>query len=163
MSIHQENLVTTVNVVRRIWSVTIEAVTHADAVPERVGAVLVDTDVYPSWNPFVRSISGQLVAGERLTVALQPTEAAPRTMTPTVVEVVPGRSFTWLGKIGVRGVLDGRHRFTVAADGDGTRLVQHERLSGLLVPAFRRLLTVDSPAAFVASNDALKSRAELRG
>ncbi len=154
---------TTVTLVRTTLSVTVEAATHVEATPERVWAVLTDTDAYPSWNPFVRSISGQLVTGERLTVALKPTDAEPRTMTPTVVEVVPGRSFTWLGKVGVRGVLDGRHRFTVTADGVGSHLVQHERLSGLLVPAFRRLLTVDTPAAFVASNDALKARAELDG
>ncbi len=163
MTIHQETPVTTVHLVRKALSVTVEAVTHVATPPERVWSVLTDTDAYPSWNPFVRSISGQLVAGERLTVALKPTDAEPRTMAPTVVEVVPGRSFTWLGKVGVRGVLDGRHRFTVTADGDGSRLVQHERLSGLLVPAFRRLLTVDTPAAFVASNDALKARAELDG
>jgi hypothetical protein len=33
-----------------------------------------------------------------------------------VVDLQPGRSFTWLGHVGVNGLLDGRH--TAAADPD---------------------------------------------
>jgi hypothetical protein len=80
-------------------------------------------------------------------------------MRPTVVGLEPGRSFSWLGRVGLPGVLDGRHRFSVEDDGRASVLVQHEVLSGLLVPAFRRMLTVDTPAAFASLNDALADRA----
>ena len=76
-------------------------------------------------------------------------------MRPRVVVLEPGRRFGWLGRLGLPGLLDGRHTFLVERAEGGSRLVQHEVLSGLLVPFVRRLLAVDTPRAFVALNDAL--------
>jgi hypothetical protein len=151
---------TTIEVTRHRFSVEITAATEIDATPERVWAVLTDTAAYPTWNPFLRRLEGSLEVGSTLTVDLRPREdATPRTMTPRVVDVTPGRSFAWLGQIAVPGVLDGRHAFTVEPMSDGSsRFVQHERLSGLLVPFFRTLLTVDTPRGFAAMNDALATR-----
>jgi hypothetical protein len=149
---------TDVQVRSTAFAVTITATTRVAADPARVWQVLTDTAAYPDWNPFVRRLEGDLVEGNRLTVDLQPGDKA-TTLRPTVVAVVPGRSFTWLGHVGFRGVLDGRHTFTVEPDGSGSRLVQHEVLSGVLTPLFRKMLTTDTPAAFTASNDALAARA----
>lgn len=149
---------TTTDVQVRSSAVTVTATTPAPAAAALVGWVLTDTAAYPQWNPFVRRLDGDLVVGSRLTVVLQPAEKA-TTLRPRVVDVQPGRSFTWLGHIGVPGLLDGRLTFSVQTDGDDARLVQHETLSGVLVPLFRRMLTTDTPAAFVASDDALTARA----
>lgn len=141
------------------FAVRITATTRIAASPDAVWAVLTDTSAYPDWNPFVRRLDGDLRVGNRLCVDLKPGDSAPTTMKPTVVEVEPGRSFTWLGHVGVPGLLDGRHTFTVDPALDGTSvLVQAERLSGALTPLFRRMLTVDTPAAFEAANDALAAR-----
>jgi hypothetical protein len=141
---------------------TIFAVTTATpqiaASPGQVWEVLSDTAAYPEWNPFVRRLDGALDVGSRISVDLQPGQKKPHTMRPKVVEVQPGRTFTWLGHVGVPGLLDGRHTFTVEAIGEGTRLTQHEVLSGALTPLFRSMLTRDTPRAFVASNDALAAR-----
>ena len=149
---------TEINLERTAFAVTIIATTDIAAPPERVWAVLTDTGAYPEWNPFVRRLEGELREGSRLSVDLQPNDKKPTTMKPTVVAVQPGRSFTWLGRVGLPGVLDGRHTFTVEATVQGSRLVQHERLSGLLTPLFRTMLTVQTPEAFRASNDALAAR-----
>lgn len=148
----------TTEVVSTATRVEITATTPVAAPAEAVWAVLTDFEAYPDWNPFVRRLVGRLEVGERWEADLQPGAADPRTMRPRLVAVDPGRSFTWLGRVGLPGVLDGRHTFTVEPDGEGSRLVQHEVLSGLLVPLFRRMLTVDTPAAFTASNDALADR-----
>lgn len=80
-------------------------------------------------------------------------------MTPRVVAVEPGRSFTWVGRIGMAGVFDARHTFPVEpAAAGGSRLVQHEHVSGALTPLLRVLLTRDTPRAFAVSNDALAAR-----
>jgi hypothetical protein len=151
---------TAIQVQTTAFSVTITATTHIDAEPQRVWEVLTDTAAYPDWNPFVRRFEGDLVQGQRITVDLQPDPVKkPQTMRPRLVHVEAGRGFTWLGKVGVRGVLDGRHSFTVQASGNRSVLVQHEVLSGLLTPLFRRMLTVATPAAFAASNEALAVRA----
>jgi hypothetical protein len=149
---------TEVDVTTTLFSVTITATTQIAAPPEQVWAMLTNFSSYPEWNPFVRRIEGDLQVGEKLTVDLQPGESKPQTMRPAVVEVEPGRTFTWLGHVGLPGVLDGRHTFTVEPAGAGTRLVQHERLSGALAPLFRSMLVKDTPRAFAASNDALAAR-----
>lgn len=150
---------TTTDVRSSTFAVDITAVTEIDAPPERVWAVLTDTGRYPEWNPFVRRLDGTIAVGERIAVDLQLPGRKVQPMRPTVVAVEEGTSFAWLGRVGVPGVLDGRHRFQVEPTGDGrTRLVQSERLSGALVPMFRAMLTQATPAAFVAMNDALAAR-----
>ncbi len=150
---------TDVQVDSTAFAVTITATTEIPAPSERVWQILTDTASYPEWNPFVRRLEGELSVGSRLSVDLQPNEKKPTTMKPVVVEFDAGRSFTWLGRVGLPGVLDGRHTFSVEPTAHGSRLVQHERLSGMLTPLFRAMLTIDTPAAFEASNDALAARA----
>lgn len=151
---------TTTDVRSTAFAVEITAVTGIDAPAERVWAVLADTAAYPEWNPFVRALRGPLVPGGRIEVDLQLPGRDLQTMRPALVAVDTGRSFTWVGHVGPRGVFDGRHCFTVEPLGPGrSRLVHHERLSGLLVPAFRGMLTGATPRAFTALNDALAARA----
>lgn len=153
-------MTTTTDVRSTAFAVEITAVTEIDAPPERVWAVLSDTGRYPEWNPFVRALRGPLVEGGRIEVDLQQPGRDLQTMRPTLVSVESGRSFTWLGHVGPRGVFDGRHSFTVEPlAADRSRLVHHERLSGLLVPAFRGMLTGATPQAFTQLNDALAARA----
>ncbi len=149
---------TTTDVQSTAFAVEITAVTPIDAPPARVWEVLADTAAYPEWNPFVRALRGPLVEGGRIEVELQLPGRKLQTLTPQLVAVEPGRSFTWVGHVGPTGVFDGRHSFTVEPGGAGSRLVHAERLSGLLVPAFRGMLTGATPAAFVAMNDALRER-----
>ena len=154
---------TTPTVERSALAVEIEAVTDLDASAAAAWAVLTDFAAYPEWNPFITSLAGELTVGQRLTATLAVPGSSPRTMRPRVVEVVPGRSFTWLGSIGVRGLFDGRHHFEIQPLADGrSRLVQHERLAGVLVPLFRSMLTGPTPAGFAALNEALAARVARR-
>jgi uncharacterized protein YndB with AHSA1/START domain len=50
----------------------ISATVDIAATPERVWAVLADLAAYPEWNPFIRSASGKLTEGARLTLQLVP-------------------------------------------------------------------------------------------
>ncbi|HVM67476.1 MAG TPA: SRPBCC domain-containing protein [Acidimicrobiales bacterium] len=152
-------MATEVSVEKRAFAVTVGASTDLDVPAERAWKVLTDTERYPQWNPFVTRLEGALTLGERLRVVLCLPGRKPQEMRPRLVDVEPGRSFTWLGSVGVRGVFDGRHHFEVIPVDDGhSRLVQSERLSGLLVPLFKPMLTGPTPAAFVALNDALAER-----
>jgi hypothetical protein len=154
---------TTIDVAVRIFRVEITATTEIAASTDRTWAVLADTAAYPQWNPFVRRLDGSLAVGETIEVDLQADQShragGVQTMRPRIVALEPGRSFSWLGRVGLPGVLDGRHTFTVEPDGAGSRLVQHEVLSGVLTPFFRTVLTRQTPEAFVALNDALAARA----
>jgi len=71
-------------------------------------------------------------------------------------------AFEWLGRLVLPGLFDGRHRFELVPDGDGTRLVHTERFTGLLVPLLKKSLDTKTIAGFRAMNTALKARAEAR-
>jgi hypothetical protein len=92
---------------------------------------------------------------------MQPVGGSAVTLRPTVVEVVDGQRLRWQGRLVVRGLFDADHLFTVEPlGGAGSRLVQQEQFSGLLVPFLKRSLDRGTLPAFQAMNAALKDRAE---
>lgn len=132
-----------------------------EAPPQRVWAVLTDLEAYGSWNPFMVSSEGEPVVGHRLVNRMQPPGGRAQTFKPTVTVVDPPRTFEWLGRLGVPGLFDGRHRFDLEPAGDGcTRLVHQESFSGLFVRMLRSTLDTKTRRGFELMNDALKARAE---
>lgn len=132
-----------------------------DAPTDVVWEVLVDLDRYDEWNPFVVESSGRVEVGERLVNRLQPPGGRAMTFKPTVTEVEAGRTFEWLGRLGLPRVFDGRHRFELEpTPSGGTTLIHTERFNGLLVRAMRSGLDTNTKAGFEAMNAALKARSE---
>jgi hypothetical protein len=131
------------------------------ATPERVWRELTDFAAYPEWNPFITSASGRVAAGERLTMRMQPEGGRPLTIRPTVRAAVPDRHLRWLGRLGLPGLFDGEHSFTIEPiDGDGVRLIHEEQFRGVLVPLLNGMLHRTTLPAFESMNRALKERAE---
>jgi hypothetical protein len=131
-----------------------------ESTSERVWDVLTDLAAYPEWNPFIVAADGQVELGGQLTLTMQPVGARRVTVRPTVLEVTFGRRLRWLGRLGVRGLLDAEHDFAISDLGSGVRLRHAERFRGLLVPLAARSLTRHTLPAFDAMNRALKERAE---
>lgn len=143
-------------VVTSPFSVELAVTTDIDAPAADVWRTLTDTGRFGEWNPLITSFEGEIAVGSRVTAVLQLPGRKPQTFRPRIVELNEGRSFTWLGRIGAPGVFDGRHHFEIQPTSDDTcRLVHQERLSGVLVPAFRSMLTTHTPAGFAAMNSAL--------
>jgi hypothetical protein len=134
--------------------------TDIDASPEAVWAVLSDLPSYPSWNPFIREASGELAAGERLDLTMQPEGGRAMRFRPTVLEAEPGRELRWLGRLVAPGVFDGEHRFAIEPTAGGSRLIQEERFTGILVPLLAKGLRKRTLPAFEQMNEAVKERAE---
>ena len=132
-----------------------------DATPETVWEVLIDLGKYHEWNPFIVQSSGDVAPGNRLVNRMQPPGGKAATFKPTVTAVEPARNFEWLGRLGVPGVFDGRHRFELEpTPSGGTRVVHTERFRGLLVRPLRKSLDTRTLEGFGAMNAALKTRAE---
>lgn len=131
------------------------------APPSVVWGVLTDGASYPDWNPFVRRLEGRLELGARLRVRIEPPGKRGMNFRPTVVALEPERAFAWLGRLGVRGLLDGRHSFTLEPldGGTATRLVHAESFRGVLVPLVGRTMAA-AAEGFEAFNAALRERAE---
>lgn len=143
------------------FHVEIRTSIEIDASPEVVWGVLTDTAAYPEWNGFIVEWAGELALHERQNVLLQPAGGKPQRFRPRIVTFDAGRELVWLGRLGIPGVLDGRHRFVVEPLNDGrTRLRHEETLVGALVPALRRLLTETTPTGFERMNRELAARAE---
>jgi len=133
-----------------------------EASPETVWTILTDLDLYADWNPFITSSSGAVVKGERLTNRLQPPGGKAITFRPVVTVVSENEIFEWLGRLGVRGLFDGRHRFSLERRPDGTtHMVQSESFRGCLVRIFRKSLDKQTFAGFEKMNEALKTRCEM--
>jgi hypothetical protein len=133
-----------------------------DAPTDVVWDVLTDLAAYPEWNPFIVEVHGKPQLGTQLKNRLQPPGGKAMRFSPTVTAVDPDTKFEWLGRLGFRGVFDGRHIFELEATESGTRFVQREEFTGLLVPLFARSLDGKTKAGFEAMNRAIKERAEAQ-
>ena len=132
-----------------------------EAEPDDVWAVLTDLDNYADWNPFIVSARGRVAAGERLVNRMQPPGGKAMTFKPTVTAVEPGQTFEWLGRLGLPGVFDGRHRFDLTrTPSGGTRVEHSEQFDGILVRFMRKSLDTKTRKGFEAMNQALKARVE---
>jgi|SRR5829696_763064 len=128
---------------------------------ERVWDILTDFASYPQWNPFIRRISGELKAGERLEVRLEPPGGRGITLRPTVLRAEPNRELRWLGHLFVPGLFDGEHSlFIQPLEENRVRFIQSEMFKGVLVPLLARSLDTNTLRGFEEMNGALKERAE---
>lgn len=133
-----------------------------NAASERVWSILTDFARYPEWNPFIRSIQGDVVQGARLEVRIQPSGAKGMTFRPSVLAADAGRELRWLGHFLFPGIFDGEHCFEIEPIAAGkVRFRQSERFSGILVSLFRGSLDRDTRRGFEEMNRALKARAEV--
>jgi len=130
----------------------------------RVWEILSDFPAYPSWNPFIRSISGTQSAGSRLNVTIQPQGGRPMAMAPTLLNFSPSKELRWRGQLLGPGVFDGEHYLQLSERAQGSvRLTHGEAFSGVLVPIFfRGSLRRGTELGFQAMNQALKQRAESK-
>jgi hypothetical protein len=141
----------------------IETSIEIDAPAARVWALLTDFSAVPTWNPFIRSISGQLAQGARLSVHIAPPGQSGMRFKPTVLALRPERELRWLGRLIIPGLFDGEHYFLLDPLAETrTRLTQGEKFSGVLVGVLRSALSA-TEAGFKAMNAALKQRAEASG
>jgi hypothetical protein len=132
-----------------------------DSPAERVWEVLTDFAAYPQWNPFIRRAEGELREGARLEIRIEPPGGRGMTFRPVLLEVRRPTELRWLGRLGLRGLFDGEHVFSLEPlDRGGVRLVHRERFTGLLVPLLWRPLERSTREGFESMNGALRSRAE---
>jgi hypothetical protein len=126
---------------------------------DTVWQTLTDLDGYRRWNPFITAAAGTFGVGERLDLTMHPPGSRPMNFRPWVTAVEHHRYIEWLGRLGMPGIFDGRHSFTLTAIASGrTLLQQSETFSGALIPFSGSILT-RTRSAFEAMNEALAHEA----
>lgn len=127
--------------------------------------ILTDFKDYPSWNPFLRLVSGTLEVGKQLTVVTQPEGETKNTFYPRILEVIPEKSLKWIGRLTAGPInggflFSGTHYFTLEEHENITLLHHAEDFSGLLVPLLSNKLNTTYRKAFESMNVALKELCE---
>ncbi len=139
---------------------TIKTEIVINASKEKVWAVLTDFKQYPTWNPFIVNLSGELAKGSTLATTLQNGDKTFR-FKPKVLSVVPYHYFDWLGSLLVRGIFDGHHYFELEAlSPTQVKLTHGEHFSGILSSVILKKVANDTRNNFIRMNAALKQIAE---
>ena len=129
---------------------------NIEANPETIWKILTNFEKYPEWNPFIKSVTGNVKVGNRIKIKVQDIVFKPKILTFT-----KNSEFKWLGHLGFKGLFDGEHKFHLSDNGDGTTHFEHsETFSGILVPIFWKKLNTETRREFELMNVKLKERAE---
>lgn len=133
-----------------------------NAKPQQVWDVLTNFESHSKWNPFVRSITGDVRKGNKIKVVLGPQGDKPMTFRPIVLALKEAQEFRWLGHLFIPGIFDGEHYFQLMENVDGTTTFIHgERFKGILVGMMAKKLDTDIKQGFETMNKALKNQVEI--
>lgn len=131
------------------------------ATPERVWEIFTAFEKYSTWNPFIKSLEGEVKVGEKIVVRLEPSGAKGMTFKPKVLAFDKNKELKWIGRLALPGIFDGEHRFELIDNGNGTTtFIQAEKFKGILVRLFSKMLDGSTLNGFRAMNERLKAEAE---
>ena len=81
------------------------------ASPEKVWEILTNFNNYSSWNPFIKSVKGEVIVGNKITIRIEPPGAKGMTFKPEVLIFEMNKELRWLGHLFLPGIFDGEHKF----------------------------------------------------
>jgi len=133
------------------------------ASPAQVWAVLADLEHYSEWNPLNIEAHGEARPGARVRMVFRNLAGKPGQVvrqTVTLVAAEPGVELAWAGNVPL--IFKGRHGFRLVVEGEGTRVIHTEVLSGLLPASWSaERIQRDFVPAYEAVNEALARRLGL--
>ncbi|WGH75461.1 SRPBCC domain-containing protein [Tenacibaculum tangerinum] len=136
----------------------ISAQININATPEKVWSVLTNIHSYPEWNPFITKIEGILAIGKTIKITVRPEGSSTMTFKPTILTYTENKILLWQGKLLVKGLFDGKHKFELIDNENGsTTFIQSEIFTGILVGIFD---LTNTEKGFEKMNVALKKRCE---
>ncbi len=140
---------------------TIKTKIIIDAPLSKVWNILMDHSSYPSWNPFLLSISGSTQVGETISVSFHQENKKPMVFKPVVLKNETNSEFRWLGHLFVKGLFDGEHYFKLESISDNqTRFIHGENFTGLMAGVILKMIGDSTLKGFNNMNKAIKIRAE---
>lgn len=132
-----------------------------NATAEKVWSILTNFENYPNWNPFIKSIKGDVKVGNKITARIEPPEAKGMTFKPKILTLETNKELSWLGRLLFAGLFDGEHKFELIDNRNGTTTFkQSEKFKGILVPFFKKQLDNNTKKGFEEMNRKLKELAE---
>lgn len=127
----------------------------------KVWNVFADFENYSNWNPFIKSVEGNIEKGNQIKVVLTPEGMSEQVFKPQVLDFSPNQSFRWKGKLGINGIFDGEHYFNFeTVEGGKTKLTHGENFSGIMSGLILKMIGKNTENGFHAMNEALKNECE---
>jgi hypothetical protein len=132
-----------------------------NATSEKIWSILTNFDNYPNWNPFIKSINGEVKVGGKIKVRIEPPQAKGMIFTPIILTFVTYKELSWLGHLLFAGIFDGEHKFELINNANGTTtFIQSEKFTGILVSLFKKQLDNNTKKGFEEMNKKLKELTE---
>jgi hypothetical protein len=127
---------------------------------EKIWQELTDFQAYPEWNPLVSRASGKIVEGEIIKTFIEPLAEE---FNPTLIKVIENQELVWVGQRFAKFLLAGKHYYKLEKITENqTRLLHGEYFTGLLANFISKKLLKKMEEAFLAHNQKLKERVELK-
>lgn len=142
---------------------TIKTAVDVATSAEIVWRVLTQFPQYSHWNPYLVSIYGTPVVGQRLEIQERDSHGHTSKFTARVVKAIPATELRWRRRRMIEGIFDREHAFFIIPNGiKGVRFVQREHFSGLLATLIMPFISEKTTKAFNLMNLALKRTAEAK-
>ena|SRR5688572_13501571 len=134
-----------------------------NATPEKVWSVFTNFANYPNWNPFIKSIKGEIKVGNIITARMEPPGGKGMTFKPKILTFKTNKELSWLGHLLFPGIFDGEHKFELIDNRNVTTTFrQSEKFQGILVPLFQKQLDNNTKRGFEEMNKKLKELSEQK-
>ena len=122
----------------------------------KVWEILTKFETYQNWNPFIKSVKGNIKKGETIEVKIQLEGMKLQTFTPEILVFNINKEFRWLGELGIKGIFDGEHFFILERiDNERTKLIHGERFTGILSGLIYNMIGKKKKNGFNALNQAI--------
>ncbi len=131
-----------------------------DAPPKIVWQILVDGSSYHEWNPFITTLTGELVEDSVINIVVSPPDVSDLRFRPRVLVAKPEKELRWRGNMFADVFFVGEHYIQLTdLGGNRTRVRHGEDFKGFFLKFLGRQMTATA-RGFVFMNQALKKRAE---
>ncbi len=123
--------------------------------------ILMAFDKWSDWNPTVNQASGTATLGSKVSITMAGPEGRDgQKYSADIITFEAPRSFRWRAVMMAGFLMTNDRSFELEPAGDGTKLINTEHFSGLLVTLFWSKLEKFVPDSLNAMNAALKAKAE---
>lgn len=133
-----------------------------DTDTSKVWNALANSKLYPAWNPLIYRLEGEFRVGSKPKFFVNMPYGIRASFRATILKAEPSRELRWFGKLlETEFLLAGEHFFILESTRKGTtRLIHGEKLSGLISPAFLRVLGPKIQQSYIEFNTAIKRYCE---
>ena len=132
--------------------------------PALIWKVFTECEKYPEWNPFIKSLDGNIKKGKFIEVFIQPPDMKGMTFKSKIISYDEYKELSWKGSFIIPGLFDGTHTFKLeSVDDEHTNFIQKEEFKGLFLPFFKRDMHEKTEKGFELMNEALKKLVEEQG